>query len=66
MDIHELFGCPSKFNLHIKGEQQKTRPHETLANADFKVIYRQHQCIFEEKNLELISNAFFMDVEKKL
>ena len=50
---------------------KKTRPKETLTNADFKVRYRINNLFlttlvhFCNKNVELIQNAFFMDVKYK-
>ena len=54
----------------VKGGQKKMRPHETLTNANFKVLYRNKLYFlttpeyFQDKNIELIQNTPFMDVKK--
>ena len=54
----------------LKGGDAKTRPPETLTNADFKILYSKNylflttSAYFLNENLELILNAYFIDVEK--
>ena len=49
---------------------KKTRPHETLTNANLKVLYRNKYKkkmtapeYFPDKHIELIQNTLFMGVE---
>ena len=56
--------------ITIKGGEAKTRPHETLTNSNFKVLYRKKLYFLttsvycQHKFFELIQNTLFMDVKK--
>ena len=59
----------SKYTAHIKGEPAKTRPPETLTNANSKVLHRKMKFFlttsiyFQNKTLKLIFfKCMFMDV----
>ena len=62
---------PISFASVIKGAPARTRPPETLTNADFKLLYRTNilflttSVYFQKKKIELIQHASFMDVEKE-
>ena len=55
-------------NYHSSNGGKKTRPHETLTNANFEVFakYFLTKSVYcQNKNLELVQNLLFMDLEKK-